>query len=96
MWAHLTLLLGGADDLKSDDGETAMDNAMDAGHEKAAYLLAEERDKADLQHENEWIKRTGTKAAYFLNLVYGQSDMVDQFSIFSLRPPPVLLLPANW
>jgi ankyrin repeat protein len=36
------LLLGGADlTLKSDDGKSAMDIAMDAGHEKATVLLGE-------------------------------------------------------
>jgi ankyrin repeat protein len=36
------LLLGGADlTLKSDDGKTALDLAMDAGHEKASALLGE-------------------------------------------------------
>jgi hypothetical protein len=37
-----TLLFGGADlTLKSDDGKSAMDIAMDAGHEKATLLLGE-------------------------------------------------------
>ncbi len=37
-----TLLLGGADlTLKSEDGKTAMDIAMDAGYEKATVLLGE-------------------------------------------------------
>ena len=36
------LLLGGADlTLKSEDGKTALDLAMDAGHEKASALLGE-------------------------------------------------------
>jgi ankyrin repeat protein len=36
------LLLGGADlTLKSEDGKTALDIAMDAGHEKASLLLGE-------------------------------------------------------
>jgi hypothetical protein len=35
-------LLGGADlTLKSDDGKTPLDIAMDAGHEQASALLGE-------------------------------------------------------
>jgi uncharacterized protein len=48
-----TLLLGGADlTLKSDDRKTAMDIAMDAGHEKATVLLGEGVTKR-FRHKNE-------------------------------------------